>query len=93
MASCSDWKKNKLSYSLAPQAIKKRISFTTSLVYFDDVKSDKFLHTVTEGFDDGEVYETKEVNIKFFVCNYRDKYLAFVIYLVNLLSSFGLNVL
>jgi hypothetical protein len=52
-----------MSYSLAPETIKKRASFTTCTIYFDDVKSDKFLSTITEGYDDGEVYETKEVNI------------------------------
>ena len=65
MASCSNWKKNKMSYSLAKETIKKRASFTTCLLYFDDVKSDKFISNITEGYDDGEVYETKEVNIKY----------------------------
>ena len=30
-------------------------------LYFDDVKDDGFLKQITEGFDDGEVYETAEV--------------------------------
>ena len=29
-------------------------------VMFDDVKDDRFLEKITEGFDDGEVYETSE---------------------------------
>ena len=29
-------------------------------LYMDDVKDDKFLAKLTEGFDDGEVYETSE---------------------------------
>ena len=64
MKCVSCWSKNKLSYTLAPETIKKRASFTTLPLYFDDVKSDKFLSKITEGFDDGEVYETKEVNYK-----------------------------
>ena len=61
MKCTSDWSKNKLSYNLAMETIKKRASFTSLPLYFDDVKSDKFLVKITEGFDDGEVYETKEV--------------------------------
>ena len=30
-------------------------------LYFDDVNEGGFLGRVTEGFDDGEVYETSEV--------------------------------
>ena len=33
-------------------------------LYFDDVTDDKFLSKITEGFDDGEVYETTEVWLK-----------------------------
>ena len=51
-----------LSYSLAPETIKKRLSQTSLPINFDDVKSDKFLSKITEGFDDGEVYETKEAS-------------------------------
>ena len=61
MKGTSCWSKNKLSYNLAMETIKKRASFTSLPLYFDDVKSDKFLVKITEGFDDGEVYETKEV--------------------------------
>ena len=57
----SDWKKNKLSYCLAPETIKKRASYTSLPLYYDDCKNDKFLAKITEGYDDGEVYETKEV--------------------------------
>ena len=64
MKTVSCWHKNKLSYSLAPETIKKRLSQTSLPINFDDVKSDnKFLSKITEGFDDGEVYETKEVGL------------------------------
>ena len=63
MKSVSYWQKNKLSYSLAPETIKKRLSQTSLPINFDDVKSDKFLSKITKGFDDGEVYETKEVGL------------------------------
>ena len=59
-----DWTKNKLSYTLAVETIKKKASYTTLPLYFDDVNSDKFLAKITEGFDDGEVYETKEVSLR-----------------------------
>ena len=64
MKTASCWKKNKLSYSysMAPETIKKRLSQTSLPINFDDVKSDKFLSKITEGFDDGEVYETKEAS-------------------------------
>jgi hypothetical protein len=52
------------------ETMKKRMSFTTVPLYFDDVKDDKFLAQVTEGFDDGEVYETSEVDILFFKSNF-----------------------
>lgn len=61
MKTVSCWKTNKLSYSLAPETIKKRLAQTSLPVNFDDIKSDKFLSKITEGFDEGEVYETKEV--------------------------------
>ena len=61
MKCTSCWLRNKLSYNLAPETIKKRASFTSLPLYFDDVKSDRFLKKITEGFDDGEVYKTKEV--------------------------------
>ena len=60
MKCVSSWERNKLSYRLKMETIKKRLSFTTMPVIFDDVKDDKFLEKVTEGFDDGEVYETNE---------------------------------
>ena len=59
----SDWRTNKLSYSLAMETIKKRASFTSLPLYLDDVKSDKVVEKLTEGYDDGEVYETREVRI------------------------------
>ena len=61
MHTVSDWAKNKLSYSLAKETIKKKASYTSLPLYFDDVKSDKFLSTITEGYDEGENYETAEV--------------------------------
>ena len=36
------------------------MSFTTLPLYLDDVEDDKFLARITEGFDDGMVYETSE---------------------------------
>ena len=62
MKCVGDWEMNKLSYNLAIPTIKKKASFTAMPLYFDDVKSDKFLEKITEGFDDGEVYETKDVS-------------------------------
>ena len=58
----SDWNTNKLSYTLAIETIRKRASYCTTPLYFDDVKSDKFLSKITEAYDDGEAYETKEVS-------------------------------
>ena len=57
----SDWERNKISYRCKIETIKKRASFTTMPLYFDDVNEGGFLGRVTEGFDDGEVYETSEV--------------------------------
>ena len=61
MKCVSSWSRNKVSYRLKIETINKRISFTTMPLYFDDVKDDGFLRKITEGFDDGEVYETAEV--------------------------------
>ena len=61
MKCVSSWGRNKVSYRLNIQTIKKRMSYTTMPLYFDDVKDDCFLKQITEGFDDGEVYETAEV--------------------------------
>ena len=61
MKCVGDWDKNKLSYTTAMPTIKKKLSYTAFPVYFDDVKSDKFLEKITEGYDNGETYETKEV--------------------------------
>ena len=62
IAKCvSDWNRNKLSHRLKIETVKKRLSFTTMPAYFDDVTDDKFLAKITEGFDDGEVYEKTEV--------------------------------
>ena len=63
MKCVSSWSRNKMSYRLNILTIKKRMSFTTMPLYFDDVKDDGFLKQITEGFDDGEVYETAEVTI------------------------------
>ena len=57
----SSWEKNKISARMNIQTIKKRMSFTTLPIYVDDVKDDKFLAKMVEGFDDGECYETNEV--------------------------------
>ena len=35
-------------------------------IYLDDVNDGKFLGKITEGFDDGLVYETSEVNFYLF---------------------------
>ena len=59
----SSWEKHKMSYRLKMETIKKSLSFTTMPVFFDDVKDDKFLDKITEGFDNGEVYETSEVSL------------------------------
>ena len=63
MKCVSSWEKHKMSYRLKMETIKKRLSFTTMPVFFDDVKDDKFLDKITEGFDNGEVYETSEVSL------------------------------
>ena len=63
IAKCvSCWEKNKISHRTKIETIKKRMSFTTLPLYTDDVKDRKFLCKVTEGYDDGETYETNEVN-------------------------------
>ena len=59
----SSWERNKISYRCKIETINKRISFTTMPIYFDDVKDGGFLAKVTEGFDDGQVYETSEVRL------------------------------
>ena len=56
-----DWKCNKISHRLKIETIKKRTSYTTMPIYLDDVNDGKFLAKITEGFDDGLVYETSEV--------------------------------
>ena len=56
----SDWKSNKLSPKLSTETIKKKCSFTTTPIYFDDVKMDSFIGRITESFDDGATYETAE---------------------------------
>ena len=71
----SDWKTNKLSHKLSTEAIRKKQSFTTCPLYFDDVKKDTFINRITEGFDDGETYETAEGTYRkraeiFFSANY-----------------------
>ena len=60
MKCCSDWNKNRLSYRLKMETIRKRLAFSTCPFYFDDVNDVRFLARITEGFD-GEVYETSEV--------------------------------
>ena len=57
MKCVSSWDRNKISYRLKMETIKKRLSFTTMPVIFDDVKDDNFLERITEGFDDGEVLD------------------------------------
>ena len=56
----SDWKTNKLRPKLSTETIKKKCSFTSCPIYFDDVKKDTFIAGITEGFDDGDTYETAE---------------------------------
>ena len=62
MKCTSDWKRNKISHKLKIETIKKRTSYTTVPIYLDDVNDGKFLGKITEGFDDGLLYETSEVN-------------------------------
>ena len=57
MKCVSSWDRNKISYRLKMETIKKRLSFTTMPVIFADVKDDNFLERITEGFDDGEVLD------------------------------------
>ena len=45
------------------ETIKKRTSFTSMPLYLDDVNDGKFLGKITEGFDDGLVYDTSEVSM------------------------------
>ena len=56
----SDWKSNKVSPRIPIETIRKKWSYTSCPMYFDDVKSDKFINKLSEGFDDGEAYETAE---------------------------------
>ena len=69
MAKCiSDLSCNKVSHRLKIETIKMRVSFATMPIYFDNVTDDKFLARISEGFADGEVYETIEV------CNQKHLY-------------------
>ena len=54
MKCVSSWERNKISYRLKMETIKKRLSFTTMPIIFDDVKDDKFLERITEGFSEWE---------------------------------------
>ena len=49
------------------ETIKKRLSFTTMPVFFDDVKDERFLDKITEGFDDGDFIRQTEL---VFIDNY-----------------------
>ena len=60
MKCSSSWERNKLSPRLKRETIQKKLALTTCPVLFDDIKDPKFLDRNTEGFDDGEVYETNE---------------------------------
>ena len=62
MKCTSVWKRNKISHKLKIETIKKRTSYTTVPIYLDVVNDGKFLGKITEGFDDGLLYETSEVN-------------------------------
>ena len=62
MKCTSCWSRNKISHRLKIETIRKRTSYTTMPIYLDDVNDGKFLGKITEGFDDGLVYETSEVN-------------------------------
>ena len=58
------------------ETIKKRLSFTSMVAYFDDVNDAKFLGRITEGFDDGEVYETSEVSSESILKNHTQTTIA-----------------
>ena len=53
--------------------IRKKVSYTSAPVYFDDVKAANFLSKITEGFDNGETYETREVR---FIVSFEIFYIA-----------------
>ena len=95
MKCTSSWSKHKLSYTLAMETIQKRASFTGLPLYFDDVKSDRFLSKITEGFDDGQVYETAEVryiNIANDISNIKTSflYMKTLLILLSVLIDFSL---
>ena len=66
MKCVSCWKRNKISHRLKIETIKKKASYTSLPIYLDDVNDGKFLGKITEGFDNGLVYKTSEVNLPFF---------------------------
>ena len=58
-----DWVQDKIDWRLAIETIKKRGSYTTSIIFADDIKKDTFLVKITEMYDQGAVYETNEVSL------------------------------
>ena len=60
MKAVFDWDRNRVSSRLKKELIRKKASFTTMPIYFDDVKNDNFVSALTEGFDEGDDYETME---------------------------------
>ena len=64
MKATSCWTRNRLSARVKSEMIKRKASFTSMPLYFDDVKKDNFIANLTEGFDEGEDYETIEREYK-----------------------------
>ena len=60
MKATSCWKRNRLSSRLKMEMIRRKASFTSLPLYFDDVKNTNFISNITEGFDEGDDYETVE---------------------------------
>ena len=60
MKAVSDWDRNRVSSRFKKELIRKKASFTSMPIYFDDVKNDNFVSALTEGFDEGDDYETME---------------------------------
>ena len=64
MKATSCWSRNRMSARVKTEMIKRKASFTSMLLYFNDVKNDNFMSTLTEGFDEGDHYETVEREYK-----------------------------
>ena len=64
MKATSCWVRNRISARLKMEMIRRKASFTSLPLYFDDVKKESFISNITEGFDEGDDYETVDREYK-----------------------------